>query len=214
VKIAVIGASGRIGRAAVREALARGHQVTAIARDTARLVDLGSATVLSADVLDRDAIAHAVATQDAVLAAVTDRRPGRINTIPEAARVLLDALPTVGVRRLLFAGGGSTLQAATGTRFVDTADFPPEYRDEALAQAEALEILRSSKSPVEWSYASPPPVHLLDGAKTGHYRVKAGDQPITDEHGDTRITVGDYAAALVDELERGAFLRQRFTAAY
>ena len=63
-------------------------------------------------------------------------------------------------------------------------------------------------------HTSAPPVHLVDGARTGSYRVKAGNSPITDETGQRRITVADYAAATVGELERGTFIGQRFTAAY
>jgi putative NADH-flavin reductase len=50
--------------------------------------------------------------------------------------------------------------------------------------------------------------------RTGRYRVRAGDLPITDEHGESRITVPDYAAAIVDTVESGRFVGARFTAAY
>ena len=118
------------------------------------------------------------------------------------------------MRRLLFVGGGGSLEAAPGLRFIDAPEFPPQYREEALAQAAALSILRAAGDAVDWSYASPPPVHLDDGERTGVYRVQAGDGPIVDERGESRITVADFAAALVDELERPAFIRRRFTAAY
>jgi putative NADH-flavin reductase len=61
---------------------------------------------------------------------------------------------------------------------------------------------------------SPPPLHLVPGAKTGHYRTEARDTPITDQHGQSRISVGDYAAAVVDTLQNGSFINARFTVAY
>ena len=214
MKIAVIGASGHIGSAVAREALSRGHEVTAIARDTSRLQDLGGATVVSADVLEPDSIKQVVAGHDAVVASLKGRDAGELGTVPKAARVLLDVLPRADVRRLLFVGGGGSLEVAPGQRFVDAPQFPQQYKEEALAQVDALAIFRASNAEVDWSYASPPPLHLLDGEKSGTYRVQAGDNPITDENGESRITVADYASAIVDELENGASIRERFTAAY
>jgi putative NADH-flavin reductase len=214
LKIAIIGASGHLGGAIAREALSRGHEITAIARDASRLRDLGGATVISADVLDPESIKGAVAGHDAVVASVTSRPDGQLVTIPGAARTLLSVLPEVGVGRLVFAGGGGSLEAAPGRRFVDLPEFPAGYKNEALAQAEALAILRADDSGVEWSYASPPPEHLIDGGKSGVYRMEATDRPVTDEHGESRITVADYASAIVDVLENHLFPRQRFTAAY
>ena len=97
---------------------------------------------------------------------------------------------------------------------MDAPDFPQQYLQTARDQAEALQILRAAQAPVAWSYASPPPVHLVPGEKTGRYRAEARDTPIVDEHGQSRITVGDYAAAVVDSLENGSFINARFTVAY
>ena len=77
---------------------------------------------------------------------------------------------------------------------------------------DALDILRRAATPVEWSYVSPPPMHLLPGDKTGTYRAEATDEPIIGDDGQSRIIVGDFAAAVVDALEDGSFVRQRFTA--
>ncbi|HUK68199.1 MAG TPA: NAD(P)H-binding protein [Streptosporangiaceae bacterium] len=213
MKIAVIGGSGHLGHAVALEALSRGHQVTAIARDVSRIKDLPGAAVVSADVFDHGAIARAVAGHDAVVAAAKGAA-GQPAAAPLVAHALLDVLPKAGVRRLLFLGGGGSLEAAPGQRFVDLPQFPPEHKSEALGQAEALGLLRGSGDALDWSYLSPPPVHLVDSEKTGAYRVQAGNTPITDTGGDSRISVADYAAAAVDDLERGTFVGQRFTAAY
>jgi putative NADH-flavin reductase len=165
-------------------------------------------------VLDVDSITSVLADHDAVVAALKARDDSELDTVPNGARTLLAALPRAGVRRLLFLGGGGSLLAPAGGRFVDAPDFPEQYKDEALAQARALEILRDADGAVDWSYASPPPVHLVEGERTGRYRVRAGDLPITDAHGESRITIPDYAAAIVDTLESGRFVGARFTAAY
>jgi putative NADH-flavin reductase/pimeloyl-ACP methyl ester carboxylesterase len=214
LRIAVIGASGQLGGAVAREALSRGHDVTAIARDTKGLQDLDGARPLAADVLDIDSMTGVLGGHDAVVAALKARNDSESDVVPDAARALLAALPRAGVRRLVFVGGGGSLLSPSGERFVDSPDFPTQYKPEALAQARALEILRDADGALDWSYVSPPPIRLVEGARTGRYRVRAGDLPITDEHGESRISVPDYAAAIVDALESGRFVGQRFTAAY
>ena len=214
MKIAIIGASGWVGGAIVREALARGHEVTAVSRDPSRLKDLQGVTAATADVRDADSVKRAVAEHDAVVAALVDRSAGDTEVIPEAAETLLRLLPDVHVKRLVFSGGGGSLEVAPGTRFVDMPEFPAEYKSEALAQAKALQTLRSSASEVDWTYVSPPPVDFFPGEKTGIYRTQAGDSVLSDENGQSRVSVGDFAAAIIDELESPRFVGQRFTVAY
>jgi putative NADH-flavin reductase/pimeloyl-ACP methyl ester carboxylesterase len=214
MRIAVIGASGHLGGAVAREALSRGHEVTAIARNASRLRELDGARVTEVDVLDPDATTHTLADHDAVVAALKHRDDTGPDLVPDAARALLAALPRAGVRRLLFLGGGGSLLSPSGRRFVDSPNFPAQYKGEAMAAARALEILREADGALDWSYVSPPPIHLVEGERTGRYRVRAGDLPITDEQGESRISVPDYAAAIVDALEGGRFVGARFTAAY
>jgi putative NADH-flavin reductase/pimeloyl-ACP methyl ester carboxylesterase len=197
MKIAVIGATGNLGSAVVAEASSRGHRVTALNRSTL-------------DVTDSVSIKDAVSGHDAVVVAV--KGPDRV--VPRSVHALLDAMPAAGVNRLIFLGGGGSLEYAPGQQFVDSRDFPPQYLETARDQAEALAILRRADTTVEWSYASPPPVYLTPGERTGTYRSEARDTPITNENGESRITVGDYASAVVDALESGTFVRQRFTTAY
>jgi putative NADH-flavin reductase len=214
MKIAVIGASGWLGGEVAREAIRRGHEVTAIARDGSRLAGLGAAHEVSADIEDLAVITGALAGHDVVVSAITDRSTTDRSVIPASARMLLVALPAAGVSRLAFVGGGGSLEIAPGNRAVDQPGFPAEYRAEALAQADALAVLRSDGGALEWTYLSPPPHHLEAGASTGTYRVQGGDGALFDADGDSRITAGDFASAMVDELERPRFVRERFTAAY
>ena len=213
MKIAVIGASGWLGGAVAREAVARGHDVTAIGRDESKLRGVDGARVAVADVGDPGSLQRAIAGSDAVVSAVTDRSTGDRSIIPRTVRTLLDVLPASGVKRLAIVGGGGSLEVAPGVRAIDEPGFPKQYRAEALAQAEALEILRAENTALAWTYLSPPPHHLAPGDKTGRYRAAGGDTPVTDASGESRITSGDLAAALVDELEQPRFTGQRFTAA-
>ena len=214
MRIAIIGASGWVGGAIAAEAILRGHEATAISRDPSRLKDLQGLTVATADLRQAASIKRAIAGHDAVVAAVVDRAAGNTAVIPQAARTLLRVLPKAHVKRLIFAGGGGSLEVAPGKRFVDAPEFPAQYRSEALAQAEALQALRSSSSEVDWTYVSPPPVDFLPGDKTGSYRVQGGDSVLNDENGQSKVSVADFASAIIDELESPRFIGQRFTVAY
>jgi len=213
----VIGGSGWLGASVVREGLRRGHELTVIARDAERLAEtdgLDGATRIAADVRDEGAIADALRGHDAIVLAVTDRTTPERSVIPDAVEVLLRVLPGLGSARLLVIGGGGSLETAPGVRVVDSPDFPAQYKNEALAQAKALELLRGEGAELDWSYLSPPPHDLTPGERTGTYRVQAGEAPLEDHNGVSTITSGDLASALVDEIEQPRFSRRRFTAAY
>jgi putative NADH-flavin reductase len=214
MRIAVIGGSGWLGGTIAREALSRGHEVTAIARDPVRLGKLEGIDVRAFDATDADSLPAVIAGHDVVVSAVTDRSgPGR-SMIPDVVRALIVSVPAAGVPRLAVVGGGGSLLAPDGRRFVDDPGFPEQYRTEALAGAEALELLRRAPSELDWTYLSPPPENLADGEKRGGYAVRGDDRPVTNAAGETGIVSGDLAAAMVDELENPQFSRRRFTVGY
>jgi putative NADH-flavin reductase len=214
MRIAVIGGSGWLGGTIAREALSRGHEVTAIARDPVRLGKLEGIDVRAFDATDADSLPAVIAGHDVVVSAVTDRSgPGR-SVIPDVVRALIVSVPAAGVPRLAVVGGGGSLLAPDGRRFVDDPGFPEQHRTEALAGAEALELLRRAPSELDWTYLSPPPENLADGEKRGGYAVRGDDRPVTNAAGETGIASGDLAAAMVDELENPQFSRRRFTVGY
>jgi hypothetical protein len=206
MKIIVFGANGRQGSRVVTEALDRGHAVTAAvhAEDRAGNVDP------RADVVVADA------TDLANVAAVAVGHDGAISTTrsnhAEIGRALLAGLSRAGVRRLVVVGGAASLEVAPGKLLLDTPDFQEEWKPEARSGLEGLEMYRSADTDVQWTFVSP--AALLDpGERTGSYRT-GGDQLLVAEDGSSKISMEDFAIALVDELERGEHINQRFTAAY
>jgi uncharacterized protein len=214
MKIAVIGATGWLGGAIAREALSRGHTVTALGRDPQKLAALDGMDAVAVDATESDSLAEAIADHDVAVLSVTDRSGPERTVIPQAAQALLDALPASGVPRIAMMGGGGSLLNESGERLVDQPDFPEQYRAEALAAGEALALLRATPDTVDWTYLSPPPENLTPGDKRGGYIVRGDDRPATDDAGHSAISSGDLAAAMVDELEQPQFTRRRFTAAY
>lgn len=212
MKLALFGATGHIGRAILDEALARGHEVTAIVRDPARLdATHPRLRVATGDAGQPDTWLGAVRGSEAAIASLSARRDGDNGTLAAHARTLLDHLPEAGVKRLLWVGGAGSLETAPGIRVIDAPDFPDAWKPEAEGQAKALEMFRASTD-VDWTYVSPAAL-IEDGGRSGHYRV-GGDQLLVDADGRSRITVADYAAALLDRAERDDAPRRRITVAY
>jgi|SRR5829696_5544786 len=213
MKLIIFGASGLLGTRLVTEALDRGHEVTAVARDAARLDDRGGRVhTASADATDRDSVAAVAGGHDVAVSAVTQHEAPDV--LVDAARGLLEGLARAGVPRLISVGGAGSLEVAPGQRLVDTPDFHDEWKPEALAGARALEVFRQAdgETPVEWSFISPGAL-LAPGERTGRYRL-GGDQLLVDELGRSHISMEDFAVAILDEVEEPRHPRQRFTAAY
>jgi len=203
MKVALIGASGNIGSQILAELRARGHSVTAIARNPEKIAPAAGVTAVGADVADEKALAAALRGHDAVISAVRFR-----NFDP---RVLLGAIKTSGVKRLIMVGGAGSLEARPGVQLIDTPDFPEAYKPEAGAGRSALNALRAESS-LDWTFLSPSAV-IASGARTGKFRL-GKDAVLIGADGKSRISIPDYAIALVDELENPRHIRQRFTVGY
>lgn len=212
MKLALFGASGTIGQRILREALRRGHTVTAIMRDPSRLTDQHPhLTAVVGDVLDPARVAAAVAGHEAVLSAYGPTGGAGAETIAAAARALITGLNAAGVTRLVVVGGAGSLEVAPGRKLIDTPQFQ-EAKPVARAHAEALAIYRTAGADLAWSYLSPAAL-VEPGERTGAFRL-GGDQLLTDAEGQSRISAEDYAVAFLDEVEHPRHVRQRFTVAY
>ncbi|CAH7070281.1 NAD(P)-bd_dom domain-containing protein [Vibrio chagasii] len=212
MKIAVLGASGWIGSHVAQEAKARGHEVVAVVRDASH-VKISDVEVRSFDLQDESAsLATALSGVDAVIASIGGRALGNHDIVKSTAAKLLDTLPSIGIERLLWVGGAGSLEVAPNVPLVTVSEFPAEHKNEALAQGEALEVFKQSNSEVNWTFISPA-AEIFPGEKLSTYRT-GGDQLLTDQDGNSKISVSDYAIAMIDELEAGKFPRQRIGVAY
>ncbi len=212
MKIALFGATGTIGRRILNEALERGHSVTAIVRDPARLdVQHPNLTTVVGNQLDAQSVADSVGGHDAVITSYAPPQ-GSETTIVEATRSLFDGLRRAGVKRVIAVGGAGSLDVAPGLQLVDAPVFPASYRPIALAHRDALDVYKAEAGDLEWTNFSPAAI-IEPGERTGSYRVGT-DQLVADADGNSRITAEDYAIALLDELETPKYVGKRFTAAH
>jgi uncharacterized protein len=212
MKIAVFGGTGRIGQRIVDEALRRGHVVTVVVRDPTKVPPKTNLSATKGDVTVIEHVVAAVSGQEAVVSAVSPGGNAAGNeTLVKAARALLDGLKVAGVGRLIVVGGGGSLKVADGKDLVDSPEFPAGWKAPALAHRESLKLFREEGS-ISWTWMAPPAL-IEPGERTGKFRTGA-DRLITDAKGDSRISMEDYAVALIDELEKPRFVRKVMTAAY
>ena len=212
MKIAIFGASGRIGSRIVTEALNRGHEVTAIARHPENYtLEQPHLRVTRGDLFNSQDVEAAVFDHDAVVCAYNFTHGAQPSTFSEMTVPLLNGLKQAGVKRLLVVGGAGSLEVSPGVQLVDTPDFPPAYKAAALAHREALKIYQQEKN-IDWTYLSPA-AEIVPGERTGKFR-SGKDQLITGENGHSLISMEDFAVAVIDELETPMHIRERFTVGY
>ena len=202
-KIAIIGATGRAGSQLLEEALRRGHTVTAIARSTGAIAARPGLTVKQADALDAAALQQAISGSDVVISAA------HFATLPAPA--VIGPVKQAGVKRLLVVGGAGSLLLPDGGRVIDSQGFPAEYKAEASAGAAFLDTLRQEKE-LDWTFLSPS-AEFVETERTGTFRL-GQDDLLVSSAGRSWISFGDFAIALIDEVETPKHSRQRFTVGY
>lgn len=202
MKVALIGATGRAGSRILRELSARGHEVTAIARHPEKVPALDNITARKGDVFDKTGLVALLKGHDAVISAV--------HFTASDPQLLIDAVRESGVPRYLVVGGAGSLEVAPGVTLVSTPDFPAAYKAEATKGGEFLDMLRKVKD-IDWTFLSPSAL-FAEGPRTGKFRL-GRDKLLTTDKGSS-ISFDDYAIAMVDELEKPAHSRARFTVGY
>jgi len=203
VKVALIGASGNIGSQILEELVSRGHHVTAIARHTDKIPANPHVTAVVGDLSATPALAKILHGHDAIISSVRFKsfRP------PE----MLDAIKASGVKRFLMVGGAGSLEVKPGVALIDTPEFPAASKEEASAGSAMLKSLRWENN-IDWTFLSPSAL-IQPGERTGKFRL-GGDQLLVGADGKSRISIPDFAIAMVDELEQHKHVRKRFTVGY
>ncbi len=207
MKIALIGATGFVGSKILAESLHRNHEVTALVRDISLLPTSPNLRSVQVDATDSAALAQAVEGHDVVISAFNPAK----DSAGTGTRAIIGGVKRSGVRRLLIVGGAGTLEISPGKRLIDQPDFPAQWKEGALRTAAFLEQIRVENA-LDWVFISPA-ANLEPGKRTAKYRV-GGDQLMTDDSGESRISVEDYAVAMLDEAERATHHRKRISVAY
>ena len=213
--VLLIGATGFVGSAVLNELVSRGHKVTAVVRNIEKLAKSDLVDAVKEDVANVDAIAKLAEGKDAIISAYN---PGWTN--PDIAALISENYPKIlsaakksGVERLLIVGGAGTLFCTPGLRVVDSGAIPEEIIGGVRPLGDFYLNTLMNENDIDWVFFSPAGVFDQEGKKTGNYRL-GKDDLIVDGEGNSHISVQDYADAMVDELEKPAHHKERFTIGY
>lgn len=213
--VLLIGATGFVGSAVLNELVSRGHKVTAVARNIEKIAKSELLDVVKEDVANVDAIAKLADGKDAIISAYNPgwTNPDIATLISENYPKILSAAKKSGVKRLLIVGGAGTLFCAPGLRVVDSGAIPEEIMGGVRPLGDFYFNTLMNENDIDWVFFSPAGVFDPQGKKTGNYRL-GKDDLIVDAEGNSHISVQDYADAMVNELEKPAHHKERFTIGY
>lgn len=194
MKIAVIGASGKVGRLIVQEALAKQMIVTEIVRDQKKAY---TTNYLVADVYQLTTAA--ISSFDVVVCAIGFSQD-KVSEFSTAYQHLLQIMTGLKTRLIIVGGAGSLYVDQAHTKMLkDTPEFPKDFKPVANAMADAVQLLKKNHE-VNWLYISPAADFSPD-YPTKHHYVKQSDNFTTDQQGQSQLSYGDYALAVIDEIE-------------
>ena len=213
--VLLIGATGFVGSAVLNELVSRGHKVTAVVRNIKKVAKGELLDAVKEDVANVDAIAKLAEGKDAIISAYNPgwTNPDIATLISENYPKILSAAKKSGVERLLIVGGAGTLFCAPGLRVVDSGAIPEEIMGGVRPLGDFYLNTLMNENDIDWVFFSPAGVFDQQGKKTGNYRL-GKDDLIVDAEGNSHISVQDYADAMVNELEKPAHHKERFTIGY
>jgi hypothetical protein len=208
MNVVLYGATGKSGIRILTELLARNHSVTAVARNPVGLPP--NVKTVKDDLSDVNRIASLITGSDAVISAYAPPL-GDTEQLLGVTERQIEAVRKAGKNiRLIVVGGAGSLEVAPGVTVLKSGHLPAEWVPIATSHQKALELLK--KSDINWTCFSPA-AFFGPGTRTGKFRLDT-DKLVADAQGNSRISMEDYAIALVDELEKPAHQHARFTIGY
>lgn len=206
MKLGIVGATGKAGSLIMKEAIDRGHDVTAIVRNESKLTT-DKVKVIEKDVQDIET--SDFTGLDAVINAF-GAPLGEKDAHVEAGRTLIKALSGTDIRLIVVGGAGSLyIDDSKTTRVIDTPNFPDMFKPTAGGQTKNLEDLMATDN-LLWTFVSPSADFDAVGNRTGEYQ-SGTDVLLVNKAGESYISYADFAIAVVDEAENAAHVKARFT---
>jgi hypothetical protein len=206
MNIAIIGASGKAGSFILKEAVDRGHQVTAIVRDASKLKDT-SVQVIEKNIFD---LTSDDVKQFDVVVNAFGAPLGEEQVHVDAGHALIEALKGTNTKAIIVGGAGSLYVDENKTvKVIDTPDFPDMFKPTAKGQGRNLQELQETTD-ITWTFISPSAVFDPEGTRTGAYQA-GKDNLLVNSKGDSYISYADYAIAVLNEIENPQHINERFT---
>ena len=214
-EIVLIGASGFFGSAILKEALDRGFKVIAVVRHPEKIKTVHKDLIVKQyDVSSADTVAEVCKGADAVISAYNPgwKNPDIAKEITLVYKAILEGVRKAGVKRFLVVGGAGSLLISPGKRIMDSGLIPESYLPAVRALADVYLIDLTAEKSIDWVFFSPAGI-IEPGQRTGKFRLGKDDM-IVNEKGESKISVQDYAVAMIDEVEKPSHHKERFTIGY
>ena len=129
-------------------------------------------------------------------------------------KAIITAVRDCGVKRLLAVGGAGSLKLESGEEYLDSDLYPPQYEmfRSSIRGTRELYVLLQNEDTFDWVFLAPS-LNMEAGERTGKFRIGT-DYLLFDDSGESRISVEDFAVAMLDETENPQHHQQRFTVGY
>ncbi len=203
MKLAIFGATGNTGIELVKQALEKGHQVTAFVRDPSRLsIEHNQLNVVTGDVFDPASVAEVVQGQDAVVCALGSSDLKKTTVRATGTANIIQAMKEHGSKRLLVVTAMGTGESWNTLSLVNKffyATLLKSSREDHEAQEAAV-----NESGLDWTIIRPS--GLTDEPRTGVYEV--GENILANT---SKIARADVADLILKELEQNALVRKAVT---
>lgn len=218
MKIAVIGASGTMGKVVVNELANRGHFVTAMARNVAAITPSENIQAESVDIFS-DGFVGKLQGFDAVISTFAPNfanTPNSEQILPQGFTAMLEEAKRSRVPYFLLVGGCASLYLDNGEQLISQFDQSSPYYAAADASRRYLNEQLLPRRDVNWAFISPPVMYAVNPVRyerSGQYRLGTNKVMYDSQGNPADISVADLACALADDVERKAHLFQHFTVA-
>ena len=214
-KIVLIGASGFVGSAILKEAIDRGHKVTAVVRHPEKITLINKNLVIKqGDVSSSATVTEVSKGADVVISAYNPgwKNPDIAKETTLVYKAIIEGVKKSGVKRFLVVGGAASLFISPGKKLMDAGIIPESFQAAVRALADVYLVDLMAEESLDWVFFSPAGI-IEQGLRTGKFRL-GKDDLIVNKAGESRISVQDYAVAMIDELEKPVHHQERFTIGY
>ncbi|TLP44992.1 SDR family oxidoreductase [Cohaesibacter sp. CAU 1516] len=201
MKLALFGASGKVGRNLTRQALAAGHEVTALVRSLkADLPEHPNLTLVVGDVLNPEDVANVVDAKDAVLVALGAPLGNKEGIRTKGTAIIVKAMKEAAVERLICLSGFGAGESRGALPWLYRFLIMPLILRHVYADHEQQEVL-VKQSALDWTLVRP--TNYVEGPQTNDYRIdfKAVEKGMT-----FKISYANVAHFMLSQVRDRTFL--------
>ncbi|MCK8522412.1 NAD(P)H-binding protein [Aquimarina sp. D1M17] len=213
MKITIVGAGGNIGKRITAEAAYRNHELHLITSKEVSEFQLENTDKVSTekvDIFNTEQLASVFKNSDVVISSYAPPHDDT-DILIDASKSLVTAAKEAGTR-LIAVGGAGSLKVSDDLLLIDAPNFPEEYKAIAQSHLTVLETVYKPEKNLNWTNVSPS-AYIFEGERTGNFRI-GEDQLISNENGDSSISMEDFAVGVLNEVETPAYSKKRFTIGY